>query len=281
MDDYKKFFLTYPSTTEGNGTTTMTSTESSTEQQKRLETLLRIAHETRNFEIGLYWKRASYYWVFVSVIFIGYYTTLSGASTNSSMQAPNSSMQALFSILFPALGLIFTLGWCLANKGSKYWQENWEEHVNILEIIAGIPIHSVTKTSAKPCPFSLKPFPYSVSKINQLLSLVILAFWGIIYLYSLCVVFPRYPNLSKQQFMIIMIVVLSMVFAYLLLSTTNSSVAKENTEHDNSDPFNFNIGNLAQNYLATFTQEDKNKSQNMQPNSPRSIFSLISINIHR
>ena len=31
------------------------------------------------------------------------------------------------------VGLIFSLAWFLTNRGSKYWQENWENHVDMLE----------------------------------------------------------------------------------------------------------------------------------------------------
>lgn len=38
--------------------------------------LLKIAMETRKFEIELYWKRANYFWLFVAAFFVAYYQTI-------------------------------------------------------------------------------------------------------------------------------------------------------------------------------------------------------------
>ena len=97
----------------------------------------------------------------------------------------DENLSLLVARIFSALGLCFSIGWYAANAGSKYWQENWEEHVNALEILSGIPIHSVTKTPKKcwRCPGT--PYPYSVTKINQRLSLLSILGWIGLFIYAI------------------------------------------------------------------------------------------------
>src|SRR5260370_35684849 len=70
------------------------------------------------------------------------------------------------------LGFLLSLGWYLVNRGSKYWQENWERHVDLLETNEIGPLY---KTTISPEEFPLFRFwggyPYYVTKINQLISL--------------------------------------------------------------------------------------------------------------
>ncbi|RJG55556.1 hypothetical protein D0Z70_09165 [Sphingobium terrigena] len=82
------------------------------------------AHEMRKFEIENYWKRATYFWSFQAIAF-----ALLGFMFGGENGAPS-----LMAIQLPAaIGAISGfVGW-LSAKGSKYWQENWESHVDALE----------------------------------------------------------------------------------------------------------------------------------------------------
>jgi hypothetical protein len=75
-------------------------------QKKRYE----VALDTRKFEIELFWKRALFFWGFVSIAFVGYFN-----ATNNNVQ-----------LLISSFGFVLSFGWSLANRGGKYWQENWE-----------------------------------------------------------------------------------------------------------------------------------------------------------
>src|SRR5579864_817840 len=86
---------------------------------------LKNALEIRKFEIDLYWKRAAYFWTFIGATFAAY-----GAVQASSAHA---DVKTDLSVIASCLGLVFSLGWFLANRGSKQWQENWENHVDLLE----------------------------------------------------------------------------------------------------------------------------------------------------
>lgn len=82
------------------------------------------AHELRKFEIENYWKRATYFWAFQLAAFstLGLLWKIGGDPLDEGV------------LMVPAaLGAVTALvGWLTA-QGSKFWQENWEGHVDALE----------------------------------------------------------------------------------------------------------------------------------------------------
>ena len=90
---------------------------------------LKQAYEIRKFEIELYWKRATYFWTFIGATFVGYAAFYNAASSST---APNPNRDFIL-ILISCVGFVFSVAWHCVNKGSKYWQENWENHVELLE----------------------------------------------------------------------------------------------------------------------------------------------------
>jgi hypothetical protein len=84
---------------------------------------LKYALEIRSFEIELYWKRATYFWAFIGATFAGY----------GAVQASSISPRQDLAVALSCMGLVFSFGWFCVNKGSKQWQENWENHVDLLE----------------------------------------------------------------------------------------------------------------------------------------------------
>ena len=81
------------------------------------EELYKIAVNTRNLEIGLFWQRSNYFMVLNTAIAIGFF----------------SLKNAVYAPLLAALGFIVSLLWFFVNLGSKYWQSRWEERASILE----------------------------------------------------------------------------------------------------------------------------------------------------
>ncbi len=133
--------------------------------------------DIRKFEIELYWKRTSFFWTILSAIIAGYFITFS--KSDSSI----NSLKILFSL--SNLGLIFSVGWYFVNRGSKYWQVNWEKHMDTIEDDIIGPLYKTTisrKHYGSPKQFFrlVSPFPFSVSKINQILNLVLIVFWLLI-----------------------------------------------------------------------------------------------------
>lgn len=135
---------------------------------------LERALDTRKFEIDLYWKRATYFWTFIGATLAGFIA----------IQAGTSSSRDLLSVLLSCLGTVFSFAWLLVNRGSKYWQENWEKHVDLLEDTETGPLYKIT-LSRNPTMKLMErldhlvtgPSAFSVSKINQIVSLYVFLLW--------------------------------------------------------------------------------------------------------
>ena len=132
---------------------------------------LDYALDIRKFEIDLYWKRAAYFWAFIAASFAGYFAII----TKTGDKEP-------FSVLIIcSLGFLFSYGWYFVNRGSKFWQENWERHVDYLENEVIGPLYKTVRDPGE-CNLwnPLNEYPFSVSKINQLLSLIVTIIWTIL-----------------------------------------------------------------------------------------------------
>ena len=123
------------------------------EADTRAGRALAFAADIRKFEIELYWKRATYYWTFIAAAFAGYGLTFKHSAEH----------EPWLSALFSSLGLVFSFAWYLVNRGSKFWQNNWERHVDLLEDLTLGPL-------------------FSVSKINQILSAYVCVIWTLLFL---------------------------------------------------------------------------------------------------
>lgn len=128
-----------------------------------LEIALEIALDTRKFEIELYWKRTAYFVLFIGVIFVGYYNVLSKSHW--------------LSLFIAALGFLLSLLWYMANRGSKFWQENWEAQIEELSTYLGTPIFGIIKRRKDSIYNPIGHYPFSVSKVNQMVSLIITSSW--------------------------------------------------------------------------------------------------------
>ena len=139
----------------------------------RLEEALTQARDARKFEIDMYWKRAAYFWAFIAAAFVGYASFMNA-------KAP----QAFPAFLMSLIGLVFTYAWYWVNRGSKFWQENWENHVELLEDAITGPLFKVIaerpdadwrhRTFDDWC---IGPRAVSVSKINGVVSMFVLMVW--------------------------------------------------------------------------------------------------------
>lgn len=134
---------------------------------------LEQAYEQRKFEIDLYWKRATYFWTFIGAAFVGYAAFLNG-----------STPHLTGALVMSQVGLVFTVAWYLVNRGSKFWQENWENHVHFLEDAVTGPIFKMCAERDPLHPDAknwdgrwTSPQPRSVSKINTIVSMYVIAIW--------------------------------------------------------------------------------------------------------
>jgi hypothetical protein len=142
--------------------------------QKKAEAALQHALDIRKFEIGLYWQRATYFWALIAAAFAGYFAILAAEHMTEADKSFNAFVIA-------CLGLIFSLSWFLVNRGSKFWQENWENHVDMLEDgITGPLYKTILHRPKNTNPLSRAiegPAAFSVSQINQWVSLFTLVIW--------------------------------------------------------------------------------------------------------
>lgn len=137
---------------------------------------IKIALETRKFEIELYWKRAAYFWAFLVSAF-GFYSCI--YKMNNSVLDKN-----LLLVFSSSVGLLLSLCFYFVNRGSKYWQENWEIQLDILLAKRVGPIFTRVKNPTDGFWNLLKPYPFSVSKVNILLSILMVVIWIILFVSS-------------------------------------------------------------------------------------------------
>lgn len=135
--------------------------EKQEKEEKRLEKLLEKAWKIRDFEIELFWKRATYFSTIVGALFVGYH-------------AINIEERAFIALL----GSVSSLVWLLSNLGSKFWQKNWEKHIDLLEKeIKSGDIYKVVLGG--------RCGAFSVSKLSIALSAIIFISWIYLYLISI------------------------------------------------------------------------------------------------
>jgi hypothetical protein len=117
------------------------------------------AHELRKLEIENYWKRANYFWLFqaASLTLFGLIASSKIAYVRQAFLAP------------AALGAVTAMvGWRSA-IGSKFWQQNWESHVDLLERRVHGNLMKVVIHHGQILP--------SVSRVNQRLFILLFFSW--------------------------------------------------------------------------------------------------------
>lgn len=113
------------------------------------------------------------------------------------------------------LGVVFSVAWYFVNRASKFWQENWEKHVDLLEDSVVGPLYKTVLSDA-----DLRftkwsgPYRFSVSKLNQLLSLFVV----LLFLVLLAATLWRYyrlgwpPDLLATMMLILTIVAVTALY---------------------------------------------------------------------
>ena len=168
-----------------------------------------------SFEIDLYWKRATYFWAFIAATLAGFVA----------VQASSASNKTDMSVLLANLGIVFSFGWLCVNRGSKFWQENWEFHVDMLEDVINGPLYKVVMSRSEPAnskewlvDLLTGPSKISVSKINQLLSIFVTLMWVGLLWYSIP---PIRPSLAIDWgYVVLITLTVAMCAGFLFLGKT-------------------------------------------------------------
>jgi hypothetical protein len=119
------------------------------------------AHEIRKFEIELYWKRASHFWLLQAAVF---------AAIGLTWRVPASNLSPLIPVALAALGVVTAFAGFLSAKGSKFWQENWECHIDMLEDEFEGRLHKSVYVGGD-------GIRWSVSGVNDRLAFCFFLFW--------------------------------------------------------------------------------------------------------
>jgi hypothetical protein len=77
----------------------------------------KIALDTRNLEISLFWQRSNYFLVLNTALAIGFF----------------SQQNEVYAYLIAIFGFIAAGLWYRVNLGSKYWQSRWEHRLSVIE----------------------------------------------------------------------------------------------------------------------------------------------------
>lgn len=180
---------------------------------------LRYAFEIRKFEIELYWKRATYFWAFIVGSMAGYI----------GVQGLENENKLYISLVFVFLGFVFSVAWFFVNMGSKFWQENWEEHVYLLQEKVIGPLYKIVFRSENSTDKKImrvirkpvSPYPFSVSKINQLVSLVVVLCWPALFFVTI----PEFSLDAPIDFFVVFVAALSVVVIVFIRVLCVSSVS--------------------------------------------------------
>ena len=185
---------------------------------------LKVALDVRKFEIELYWKRTTYFLSFITVM----------AGAYAAVFSSDFPKKEITLLVVASIGLVFSLSWFLANRGSKKWQENWENHVDLLENNVHGPLFKTILSRPKAddavtqlANLIIGPSSYSVSKINQLLSFYVTIIWFILFIFHMfpfncektCTV-----NFSVAKCIIFSVTVITIFFAFTITKTYKQDV---------------------------------------------------------
>ena len=226
----------------------------------KLKAALKFADRCRDKEIDRFWQRGLYFWGFIVSSF-GAYMAVFNAALDSELNKGKVrlSLAAILDMSFTAkiilvvlafICFIFCFSWFLVHKGSKFWQENWEAHVYLLEGFIMGKIYSSHLDTKKPYKLGkwnpTKPYNFSVSKISVLCSLLLAICSFLLFVFH-CAVLTGYflkkfsiiYLVNKKMGVSMLVIVGMIVFTILFIKKIegNKDKDKDKDGYDNSHYF--------------------------------------------
>ena len=198
----------------------------------KLEEAFKIALDTRKFEIELYWKRTGYFVLFIGAVFVGYYNIAKEVGYyNIAKESISEYQKEWLLLLLAALGFLLSLLWYMANRGSKFWQENWEAHIEELSTHLGVPIFGIIKRREHSIRNLMQEYPFSVSKVNQMVSLIITFTWLLILCKEMGV-FKLLENIPFSDWYKVLAGGIVIMLSFLIIMCCKGFAAKESRKRD-------------------------------------------------
>jgi hypothetical protein len=117
-------------------------------------------------EIDLFWKRSSFYWVFVGAALVAY-----GVLRKD---APH------FGLLIASFGFLSSVAWLLGSIGSKWWIENWERKLEESAPSIVGDLFNATDERLTVVP-GITLMRFSVTRLAILLSAFVTVLWFVIF----------------------------------------------------------------------------------------------------
>lgn len=180
----------------------------------KLKKAYEVISDIRKFEIELFWKRSTFFWAFITAIYTAYYHVL----TKIYFIDNHYNHGSIPLIVLASLGLFFCFSWLLSSKASKHWQENWENHIDLLEDEVTGPLYKVYQANTS----------YSVSKITIVAGWVVSSCAYCLLIFEF-VSFIDMQILTKTIFSLIVSILFSLLVIILLFFYSQAVKGNQDT----------------------------------------------------
>lgn len=136
-----------------------------------------LIHEIRKFETENFWKRSTFFWSTLVLVFGGYVLALK----------EENNFKYEISVTIALIACAYTTIFSLSTRGSKFWQDWWEEKAKEYEKFQKFSLfrRDMTEEIGIECRkhfFLLRPRRWSVSKLTMVLSDVTALVWFGLYI---------------------------------------------------------------------------------------------------
>jgi hypothetical protein len=130
-------------------------------------------------------------------------------------------------VAFAGIGLLTAWAGWLSARGSKFWQENWEKHIDLLEDEIEGSLHKTIWIGPRGIQFS-------VSRVNERLNFILFIFWLLLLAAVFCIVL-QVPIWNTPWWLILVLGSLVIVAATAWLWHTESQLTGRLYEEDTDD----------------------------------------------
>ncbi|MFJ5438106.1 hypothetical protein ACIPT2_09570 [Pectobacterium brasiliense] len=145
------------------------------------------AHQIRNLEVDLYWKRTTYCWTLIAALLTICGLLLSAYFKPDDLEKRDSTILIAIAAI-SALGVIITYICQLIAISGEYWKKNWEMHISMLEPLFSGKIYSTHLVSSR--------YRASIAKLNFILFFIIYSSWASILLLMIEINLPTENKIS-------------------------------------------------------------------------------------